>query len=78
MVNLGLELSDDVDNSQTRVAQCDPIINRTSIYHPDGHNPPPEAAGEMPGRFVAAILKSGGAIFKSVSPKIKLGADTLR
>ena len=61
-----------------RVHVVDPIIsNKTSIYHPDGHNPPPEAAGEMPGRFVTAISKSGGAIFKSGSAKIKSGADTM-
>ena len=68
-----------------RVHVVDPIIsNKTSIYHPDGHNPPPVAAGEMPGRFITAIsksggaiFKSGGAIFKSGSAKIKSGADTM-
>jgi hypothetical protein len=63
MVNLGLEPSDDVDNSQTRVAQRDTIIsNKTSIYHPDGHNPPPVAAGEMPGRFDFGVARREGKL----------------
>ena len=57
MVNLGLELSDDVDNSQTRVAQCDPIIYRTSKDHPEDHNPP-EAGEDMPGSFELGVARA--------------------
>ena len=40
-----------VDNLTDRGSLCTPIINITIIYHPDDHHPPPEAAGELSGRF---------------------------
>ena len=45
------------------VAQCDPIIHRTSTENPDGHNPPPEAADvEMPGRFALGVARRDGTL----------------
>ena len=39
------------------VSQCDPNINITSIDHPGDHNPPPEAAGDKPGRFELGVAR---------------------
>ena len=38
------------------VAQCDPIIYRTSKDHPEDHNPP-EAGGEMSGSFELSVAR---------------------
>ena len=43
------------------VAQCDPIIYRTSKDHPIGHNPP-EAGEEMPGRFELGVARRNGTL----------------
>ena len=43
-------------------SQCAPIINRTIIYHPDDHHPPPEAAGELPGRFDFGVARRNGTL----------------
>lgn len=40
----------------------DPIINRTSIYHPGDHHPPTEAAGELPGRFDLGVARRNGTL----------------
>ena len=45
-----------------RVPERDTIKNRTIIYHPDDHNPPPEAAGEMPGRFDFGVARRNGTL----------------
>ena len=44
------------------VAQRDPIINKSIIYHPDDHHPPPEAAGGMPGRFEFGVARRDGTL----------------
>ncbi|MCR5752895.1 MAG: helix-turn-helix domain-containing protein [Kiritimatiellae bacterium] len=45
------------------VAQCNPIIYRSSIEHPGDHNPPPEASGEgMPGRFNFGVARRDGTL----------------
>ena len=78
------EFWEDVDNSNSRVAQrypyplhsatphsstalpptvaqCNPIIYRTSKDHPIGHNPP-EAGEEMPGRFELGVARRNGTL----------------
>ena len=78
------EFWEDVDNSQSRVAQrypyplhsatphsstalpptvaqCNPIIHRTSKDHPIGHNPP-KAGEEMPGRFELGVARRNGTL----------------
>ena len=45
------------------VAQCNPIIYRSSKENPDGHNPPLEASGvEMPGRFAFGVARRDGTL----------------
>ena len=45
------------------VAQCNPIIYRSSKENPDGHNPPQEAADvEMPGRFAFGVARRDGTL----------------
>lgn len=46
------------------VAQCDPIIYRSSKDHPEDHHPPPPAAGEMPGRFELGVARREGTLGK--------------
>ena len=55
------EFREDVDNSKSRVAQCDPIIYRKYKDHPGCHNPP-EAGEEMPGRFELGVARRNGTI----------------
>ena len=43
-------------------AQCTPIINISSIDHPDGHHQPPEASGEKPGRFDLGVAWRNGTL----------------
>ena len=43
-------------------AQCTPIINISSIDHPDGHHQPPEASGEKPGRFDLGVARRNGTL----------------
>ena len=79
-----VEVWEDVDNSQSRVAQryphqlhsatphssvalppivaqCNPIIHRTSIDHPGDHNPP-GAVEDMPGRFELGVARRDGTL----------------
>ena len=80
------EFWEDVDNSHSRVSQCDgypshsatpqsltvrplpvsrcdSIIYRSSKENPDGHNPPPKAAGvDMPGRFDFGVARRDGTL----------------
>ena len=79
------EVFEDVDNSESRGAQCAPYqahsetaqgrtvspipgaqcapnINITSIDHPGDHNPPPEAAGDKPGRFELGVARRNGTL----------------
>ena len=43
------------------VAQCNPIIYRSSKDHPGDHNPP-EAGEEMPGRFELGVARRDGTL----------------
>ena len=42
------------------VAQCDPIIYRSSKDHPEDHHPPPPAAEGMPGSFELGVARREG------------------
>ena len=53
---------DDVDNSADCVPERDTNINITSIDHPGDHNPPPEAAGDKPGRFELGVARQNGML----------------
>jgi len=45
------------------VSRCDSIIYRSSKENPDGHNPPPKAAGvDMPGRFDFGVARRDGTL----------------
>ena len=43
-------------------SQCAPIINRTIIYQSDDHNPPADAAEELPGRFDFGVARRNGTL----------------
>ena len=43
------------------VAQCDTIIHRSSKDHPEDHNPP-EAGGDIPGRFELGVARRDGTL----------------
>ena len=44
------------------VSERDTNINITSIDHPEDHNPPPEAAGDKPGRFELGVARQNGML----------------
>lgn len=39
-----------------------PTYMETSIDHPDGHHPPPEASGATPGRFELGVARRNGTL----------------
>ena len=49
-------------SSVRRSSRCTPIINISSIDHPDGHHQPPEASVEKPGRFDLGVARRNGTL----------------
>ena len=58
------------------VAQCDPIIYRSSKDHPEDHNPP-EAVEDMPGSFELGVARRDGTLGE-VLEKIAAAAQTTK